>query len=215
MTEQPPTQLLFQQMAEVQYRSSSGKGRASDLVAVLVWGAQHGQGLGHGGERGDTAGQGGARVLAGVILGGFGGLVAVLVWGALDGVAGRFRFRGQPVIINFWASWCAPCRQEMPALEATWQLFRERDLVIVGINLPKSDPEESARAFLDEFGISYPNVFDTRGFTAIDYGVSGIPVTFFVDREGVVTRRFVGTLTDGSLMVWTEELVGGGEPSSP
>ena len=118
-------------------------------------------------------------------------------------------FEGQPVIINFWASWCAPCRQEMPALEATWQLFRERDLVVVGINLPKSDPEESARAFLDEFGISYPNVFDTRGFTAIDYGVSGIPVTFFVDREGIVTRRFVGTLTDGSLMVWAEELVGG------
>ena len=82
-------------------------------------------------------------------------------------------------------------------------------MVVVGINLPKSDPEESARAFLDEFGISYPNVFDTRGFTAIDYGVSGIPVTFFVDREGVVTRRFVGTLTDGSLMVWAEELMGG------
>ena len=172
----------------------------------------------------------------------FGGLVAVLVWGALDkdsatGGSGATRpgkeapafslesfsggtvsladFEGQPVIINFWASWCAPCRQEMPALETTWQLFRERDLVVVGINLPKSDPEESARAFLDEFGISYPNVFDMRGFTAIDYGVSGIPVTFFVDREGVVTRRFVGTLTDGSLMVWTEELVGGGEPSSP
>ena len=88
-------------------------------------------------------------------------------------------------------------------------MFRERDLVVVGINLPKSDPEESARAFLDEFGISYPNVFDTRGFTAIDYGVSGIPVTFFVDREGVVTRRFVGTLTEGSLIVWVEELVGG------
>ena len=84
-------------------------------------------------------------------------------------------------------------------------MFRERDLVVVGINLPKSDPEESARAFLDEFGISYPNVFDTRGFTAIDYGVSGIPVTFFVDREGVVTRRFVGTLTEGSLIS-----VGGG-----
>ena len=166
----------------------------------------------------------------------FGGLVAVLVWGALDkdsatGGSGATRpgkeapvfslesfsggtvsladFEGQPVIINFWASWCAPCRQEMPALEATWQLFRERDLVVVGINLPKSDPEESARAFLDEFGISYPNVFDTRGFTAIDYGVSGIPVTFFVDREGVVTRRFVGTLTEGSLIVWAEGLVGG------
>ena len=75
--------------------------------------------------------------------------------------------------------------------------------------MPKSDPEESARAFLDEFGISYPNVFDTRGFTAIDYGVSGIPVTFFVDREGVVTRRFVGTLTEGSLIVWAGGVGGG------
>ncbi len=167
----------------------------------------------------------------------FGGLVAVLVWGALNrdsatggsgatlpgkeapafslesfsgGTVSLADFEGQPMIINFWASWCAPCRQEAPALEAAWLALRERGLVVVGINLPKSDPEESARAFLEEFGVSYPNVFDTRGFTAIDYGVSGIPVTFFVDREGVVERRFVGTLEAETLLVWAEELVGDG-----
>ena len=119
-------------------------------------------------------------------------------------------FKGQPVIINFWASWCVPCRQEAPALEAVWQALREEGLVVVGINQPRSDPEDQARAFLAEFGVSYPNVFDTLGFTGIDYGVSGIPVTFFVDREGIVERRFVGTLTEGSLMIWAEELVRGG-----
>lgn len=166
----------------------------------------------------------------------FAGLVAVLVWGGLSkesatggsgatlpgkeapaftlesfdgGTVSLSDFEGKPVIINFWASWCVPCRQEAPALEAVWQSFRDGGLVVVGINQPRSDPEEQARAFLEEFGVSYPNVFDTRGFSAIDYGVSGIPVTFFVDREGIVKRRFVGTLTEGSFLVWAEELVRG------
>ena len=165
----------------------------------------------------------------------FAGLVAVLVWGALNkdsatggsgatlpgkeapgftlesfsgGTVSLADFEGQPVIINFWASWCAPCRLEAPALEAAWLAFREQGLVVLGINTPRSDPEENARAFLEEFGVSYPNVLDTQGFTAIDYGVSGIPVTFFVDREGVVERRFVGTLDIETLLVWAEELVG-------
>ena len=171
------------------------------LVAVLVWGALDKDSA----TGGSGATRPGKEAPAFSLESFSGGTVSSFSGGTVS----LADFEGQPVIINFWASWCAPCRQEMPALEATWQLFRERDLVVVGINLPKSDPEESARAFLDEFGISYPNVFDTRGFTAIDYGVSGIPVTFFVDREGVVTRRFVGTLTDGSLMVWAEELMGG------
>ena len=168
----------------------------------------------------------------------FSALVVVLVWGALnkesatggsgatlpgkeapaftlesfnEGTVSLADFEGQPVIINFWASWCVPCRQEAPALEAVWQSFREEGLVVIGINQPRSDPEEQARAFLDEFGVTYPNVFDTRGFSAIDYGVSGIPVTFFVDREGIVERRFVGTLTEGSLLLWAEELVRGGD----
>ena len=168
----------------------------------------------------------------------FSALVAVLVWGALNkesatggsgatlpgkeappftlesfdgGTLSLSDFEGQPVIINFWASWCVPCRQEAPALEAVWQSFRDEGLVVIGINQPRSDPEDQARAFLDEFGVSYPNVFDTQGFSGIDYGVSGIPVTFFVDREGIVERRFVGTLTEGSLLVWAEELVRGGD----
>ena len=167
----------------------------------------------------------------------FSALVAVLVWGALNkesatggsgatlpgkeapaftlesfdgGPVSLSDFKGQPVIINFWASWCVPCRQEAPALEAVWQALRDDGLVVVGINQPRSDPEDQARAFLAEFGVTYPNVFDTLGFMGIDYGVSGIPVTFFVDREGIVERRFVGTLTEGSLMIWAEELVRGG-----
>lgn len=168
------------------------------------------------------------------------GLVAVLVWGALDresatggsgatlpgreapaftlesfdgGTLSLADFKGQPVIINVWASWCVPCRQEAPALEAVWQRFRGEGLVVIGINQPRSDPEEQARAFLKEFGVTYPNVFDTQGFSGIDYGVSGIPVTFFVNREGIVERRFVGTLTEESLMIWAEGLVKGGDSS--
>ena len=167
----------------------------------------------------------------------FVGLIVVLVWGGLDnrtategsgatrpgkeapaftlrsfedGELSLSDFEGEAVVINFWASWCLPCREEMPALEATWNAYRDRGLVIIGVNTPRSDPEPQARAFLEEFGVTYPNVFDTDGFTAIDYGVSGIPVTFFVDRDGIVARRYVGTLTPDSLVVWVEDLLAEG-----
>ena len=96
-------------------------------------------------------------------------------------------FRGQPVVINFWASWCAPCRAEAPTLEETHQRYADRGVVILGINL--WDSEEAAAEFRKVFGQTYPSGPDPNGKIAIEYGVSGIPETFFITPDGNVDRE--------------------------
>jgi cytochrome c biogenesis protein CcmG/thiol:disulfide interchange protein DsbE len=101
-------------------------------------------------------------------------------------------FRGQVVFLNFWASWCPPCRAEAPMLEATWREQKDRGVVFLGVNT--QDEEPRARAFLAEFGISYPNARDQGGRTAIDYGVWGLPEAFVIDAAGRITYKHIGTL---------------------
>ena len=101
-------------------------------------------------------------------------------------------FRGKAVFLNFWASWCPPCRAEAKALEATWQKNKERDVVFLGIDI--QDTDEDARAFLQEFGVTYMNGRDPSGKIAVDYGVWGIPETFFIDPSGGITYKHVGEI---------------------
>ena len=103
---------------------------------------------------------------------------------------GLEELRGKVVFLNFWASWCPPCRAEARTLEAAWQKYKDQDVVFVGIAI--QDTEEDARAFLREFGITYPNGRDPTGKIAIDYGVWGIPETFIVDGQGRITYKHVG-----------------------
>jgi cytochrome c biogenesis protein CcmG/thiol:disulfide interchange protein DsbE len=99
---------------------------------------------------------------------------------------------GKAVLLNFWASWCVPCRAEAPALEESWQKYKDRGVVFLGVNI--QDKEEDARAFLEEFGITYLNGRDSTGKIAIDYGVWGIPETFFLDPQGRITYKHAGEL---------------------
>ena len=98
--------------------------------------------------------------------------------------------RGDLVIVNFWASWCVPCRDEAPLLEETAREFGDRGLRVLGV-LYQDDPA-AARAFEETYGLTYESVVDASGRTAIDYGVFGIPESFLVDREGVIRERQIG-----------------------
>jgi cytochrome c biogenesis protein CcmG/thiol:disulfide interchange protein DsbE len=102
------------------------------------------------------------------------------------------QLRGKVVFVNFWASWCPPCRAEARMLEVAWRKYREEGVVFVGVNI--QDKEESARAFLKEFGVTYPNGLDRGSRIAIEYGVWGLPETFLIDRDGRITYKHVGAL---------------------
>ena len=120
---------------------------------------------------------------------------------------GRVRFSpdsGMPVVLNFWASWCPPCREESPLLERTWRQYEGRGVLFVGVDT--QDTEVDARAYIEEFGLSFPNGLDADGEITVAYGVVGLPVTFFIGSDGVVKRRWVGALTESQLLPWVEEL---------
>lgn len=100
--------------------------------------------------------------------------------------------RGKVVFLNFWASWCPPCRAEARALEASWRRHQGEDVVFLGMNM--QDREDAAREFVREFGITYLNGIDAGNRIAIGYGVWGIPETFFLDRASRITYKHIGAL---------------------
>ena len=123
-----------------------------------------------------------------------GGSAPELTGPTLDG--GSFDlagWRGQVVLVNVWASWCLPCRQEQPLLVSAHRRLSQRGLQIVGINV-RDEPEE-ARAFLQEFGQApWPSVQDPDGRRAVDWGTFALPETYLVDRAGTVVAKAVGEL---------------------
>jgi cytochrome c biogenesis protein CcmG/thiol:disulfide interchange protein DsbE len=106
--------------------------------------------------------------------------------------------RGKAVVLNFWASWCEPCKEESPRLEAAWQRWRDQGVVIVGIDA--QDFRVDARRFVERYGLTYPIVHDGDGSTLGRYGVNGFPETWFVDRDGrLVGERIQGPVSDEQL----------------
>jgi cytochrome c biogenesis protein CcmG/thiol:disulfide interchange protein DsbE len=101
--------------------------------------------------------------------------------------------RGQVVVLNFWASWCRPCREEHPALLATWERYRDRGVVVVGVGF--QDTEQGALEYAEELGGDWPLVADPGSRTAIDYGVFGVPETFVIAPDGTIVGKTVGAVT--------------------
>lgn len=100
-------------------------------------------------------------------------------------------YRGRPVVVNFWGSWCDPCKQEAPVLEGTWRRYKGRGLVVLGVDF--HDVKAAAERFARDNEMSYPLAYDGPGNTISPYGVEAAPETFFVDRRGtLVCERLVG-----------------------
>jgi cytochrome c biogenesis protein CcmG, thiol:disulfide interchange protein DsbE len=116
--------------------------------------------------------------------------------------------KGKPVVLNFWASWCYPaCYEEAPLLEATWRKFKDQGLMVVGVDI--QDKEANAQEFIRRFGFTFPNVPDPGSKVAIDFGVYGVPETFFVDRHGRIAYKHVGALTPALMEAQVQALLKG------
>jgi thiol-disulfide isomerase/thioredoxin len=120
--------------------------------------------------------------------------------------------RGRVVVVNFWASWCVPCRQEMPALEQVTRGYAEAGKPVTVIGVDASDVRGEAAKFLTKVGVTYPTVYDQqglRGGVAASWSVTALPQTWFVARDGSRAGRIAGRLQVDDLRARVDELLGG------
>lgn len=100
--------------------------------------------------------------------------------------------RGQVVMVNLWASWCPPCRAEMPAIESVYRAYKDLGLVVLGVNTTFQDSQADAAAFIQGFGLTFPIPLDRDGSVSRRYQLRGLPSTYFIDRRGVIRSVVIG-----------------------
>jgi len=110
---------------------------------------------------------------------------------------------GKPMILNFWASWCVGCREEAKILEQFWKEHKQ-DVLVVGVAV--QDTPEDAMGFVTEMGKTYPILLDESGLAGINYGVTGVPETFFISRGGMILDKIAGPLTQQDLELHLKDL---------
>lgn len=115
------------------------------------------------------------------------------------------QFRGKVVFLNFWASWCPPCREEMPSMERLNEVFGSSDFVMLAVNVEDDGPR-SVPGWLKENPYTFPILFDPQGQEKMRYGVTAIPETFLIDKKGVVVDRFLGAYDWSSVYTLKEIL---------
>lgn len=117
--------------------------------------------------------------------------------------------RGEAVIVNLWASWCSPCRAEMPALQRIYDANRARGLEIVAVNTTFQDSEAGAAQFVREFSLTFPVALDRAGEVSRSYLLRALPTTFFIDRSGVIRQVVLGgPMSETTIQTTVEEILG-------
>jgi cytochrome c biogenesis protein CcmG, thiol:disulfide interchange protein DsbE len=120
--------------------------------------------------------------------------------------------RGKVVLVDFWASWCPPCRQEAQTLTQVYQEYADQPVEFVGVDI--WDRRENALAYINEYNVPYPNGIDERGTILIDYGVTGIPEKFIIDQNGVLRQQLVGPTSADTLRETLDELLASNTPDA-
>lgn len=116
--------------------------------------------------------------------------------------------RGQVVLINFWATWCPPCRAEMPAIENVYRAFKPLGLEVLAVNLTNQDNEAAVASFVQALGLTFPILLDRTGEVSNRYNLHGLPSTFFVDSQGVIRSVVVGgPMSEALIQSKVEELL--------
>ncbi|HLA99517.1 MAG TPA: TlpA disulfide reductase family protein [Anaerolineales bacterium] len=124
------------------------------------------------------------------------------------GQASLSGLRGKVVLVNFWATWCPPCRAEMPAIEKIYQSFKPLGLEVLAVNLTDQDSEAAVAAFVQELDLTFPIPLDRDGSVSARYLLRGLPSTFFVDRQGVIRSVVVGgPMSEALIQSKVEELL--------
>ena len=116
--------------------------------------------------------------------------------------------RGKVIVLNLWASWCPPCRAEMPALQRVYQANHERGLEVLAVNMTSQDNIAAVEDFVQEFNLTFPILLDTRGEVGNAYLMRALPTTFFIDQDGVIQRVIVGgPMSEVTLQSTVEQLL--------
>ncbi len=131
----------------------------------------------------------------------------------LQGETLRLRdLRGQGVILNFWASWCPPCKAEMPALQRVYREYRSRGVQVVAVNFTINDPLPQVQSFVERYALDFPVLLDPDGQTFTTYRVHSLPTTFFIGPDGVIRQIVVGgPMAEALLRERAEDLQPNGE----
>lgn len=115
---------------------------------------------------------------------------------------------GRAVLLNFWASWCPPCRAEMPAIQAVHEEYAERGLVVLAVNATAQDSRAAAESFAAEYGLTFPILLDPAGDANRIYRIGSLPTTFFIDPDGIIREMVIGgPMSAASLRVRVEALL--------
>lgn len=119
--------------------------------------------------------------------------------------------RGKAVVINIWASWCPPCREEMPAIQEVYERNKDRGLEVLAVNTTYQDSERDAAAFAEQFGLTFSIPLDRTGAVSRRYQLRALPTTFFVDRQGMIRKVVIGgPMSETTIQTAVEEILGGG-----
>ncbi|MBZ0291534.1 MAG: TlpA family protein disulfide reductase [Anaerolineae bacterium] len=117
-------------------------------------------------------------------------------------------FRGQPLLINFWATWCGPCREEMPLLRLTYETYKAEGFMVLAVNMTAQDTIEDVQAFVEEYNLPFPVLLDTdNGVTDGLYRVMGVPTSIFVTPDGKISDKHIGAMRGEQIAEYVHKIL--------